>query len=56
MPAKQILKCSFCEVYTLLKNCKSCGAETVIPKPARWSPVDRYSRYRLVYKQKQAEA
>jgi len=51
VPANQILKCVSCNKYTLEKHC-ACGGEAIIPKPAKWSPEDKYAKYRLDYKKK----
>ncbi|MDC7951082.1 RNA-protein complex protein Nop10 [Methanomassiliicoccaceae archaeon COG_1] len=45
MPAR-ILRCTGCGRYTLLASCPACGARTARPAPARFSPEDRYGRYR----------
>ena len=42
----QILYCRKCNNYTLDKLCKSCKENTVIKKPARYSPQDHYGKYR----------
>ena len=39
-------KCSACGRYTLQEACPSCGARTGNPMPPRYSPEDRYGRYR----------
>ncbi len=43
---KKIKKCPVCSGYTLSSTCKTCGKETVSPHPAKYSPEDRYGRYR----------
>ncbi len=40
-----IRKC-LCGSYTLKEKCPQCGKDTFIPRPARFSPEDRYGRYR----------
>lgn len=41
-------KCSVCKEYTLKTDrCPYCGGQLRNPHPARFSPEDRYSRYRL---------
>ncbi len=32
--------------YTLRETCPRCGATTVAPLPPRYSPEDRYGKYR----------
>lgn len=29
------------------ENCPVCGAKTIIPKPAKYSPEDKTGKYRL---------
>jgi H/ACA ribonucleoprotein complex subunit 3 len=41
-----MLKCVSCGRYTLETECPSCGGTTVTVHPARYSPDDRYARYR----------
>ncbi|WP_018154212.1 RNA-protein complex protein Nop10 [Methanothermococcus thermolithotrophicus] len=41
-------KCSKCGKYTLKELC--CGENTVTVKPPRFSPEDRYGRYRRILK------
>ncbi|HKZ98495.1 MAG TPA: RNA-protein complex protein Nop10 [Thermoplasmata archaeon] len=38
--------CRACARYTLRDACPSCGAATAMPLPARYSPEDRYGKYR----------
>tara|TARA_Y100000034_G_C6531685_1_gene229108 strand:- start:195 stop:353 length:159 start_codon:yes stop_codon:yes gene_type:complete len=44
---KEIRKCRSCKKYTLKEIC--CG-KTLTPKPAKYSPEDKYSKYRRKYK------
>jgi H/ACA ribonucleoprotein complex subunit 3 len=41
-----MFKCTQCGKYTLSEGCPSCGGRTVTVHPARYSPDDRYARYR----------
>ena len=50
---KEILKCQICERYTLKKIC--CKSQTITPKPAKWSPEDKYGKYRRIYKKDEME-
>ena len=44
-------KCVNCGRYTLRQDkCPICGSEVKIPHPPRFSPEDRYVRYRLAMK------
>ena len=40
-------KCSKCFHYTLKEKCPKCGEETNSVHPAKFSPDDKYMRYRL---------
>lgn len=41
-----MFRCVECGKYTLSEKCPSCGGGTVTVHPARYSPDDRYARYR----------
>ncbi len=44
-------KCSVCGRYTLNKDkCPACGAKVIVPHPPRFSPEDKYIKYRLKMK------
>jgi len=45
-----IRKCPNCKTYTLKEICPRCGSKTVSAAPPRFSPVDRYVKYRLMSK------
>ena len=40
-------KCSKCYHYTLKEKCSKCSEETISAHPAKFSPDDKYMRYRL---------
>lgn len=40
-------KCRLCNKYTLAEQCPSCGTEPTSAHPAKFSPDDKYARYRL---------
>lgn len=40
-------KCVQCSRYTLKNICPSCGSSTMIPHPAKFSPDDKYAKYRV---------
>ena len=42
-----IRKCSACNTYTLRQSCPKCDAPTIDPHPAKYSPDDKYVRYRI---------
>jgi len=41
---KHLLKCKTCGSYTIKQEC--CSGETVKPMPAKYSPDDKYGKYR----------
>ena len=43
----QIRRCSQCQNYTMKQKCLKCDIETISVHPAKYSPDDKYSRYRL---------
>ncbi len=51
--AHHILKCPACDSYSLHEACP-CGGTRVSPKPAKWSPEDKYGAYRRKYKEAQS--
>lgn len=50
-----MLKCVDCSRYTISEKCPHCGGKTVTVHPARYSPDDKYARYRspLAYSEAQ---
>ena len=48
----EMLKCSKCSRYTFGSKCPACGSATRDPKPMRFSPEDRYAKYRRMAKEK----
>ncbi|MEM2942947.1 MAG: RNA-protein complex protein Nop10 [Candidatus Bathyarchaeia archaeon] len=43
----QIRRCPRCRNYTLKDICPNCDVETETPIPAKFSPQDKYARYRV---------
>ena len=43
----QLRKCSKCNHYTLKEKYTVCNEETISANPAKFSPDDKYMRYRL---------
>lgn len=43
----QLRRCTGCGGYTLKPKCAKCGADTASAHPAKFSPDDKYMRYRL---------
>jgi H/ACA ribonucleoprotein complex subunit 3 len=53
--ASEILFCSSCNKYTLDKECLKCGKKTVPTKPPKFSPDDKYGKYRREVKRRELE-
>ena len=51
---KHILKCEKCGRYTMKEQC-SCSGKALNPKPAKFSPDDKYAHYRRKAKEKLSE-
>ena len=43
----QMRKCTDCKKYTLKDDCPKCGNKTVTVHPGKYSPDDKYARYRV---------
>jgi H/ACA ribonucleoprotein complex subunit 3 len=44
-------KCKNCGSYTLVTSvCPHCGGSLTIPHPAKFSPDDKYLKYRMAMK------
>ena len=41
-----ILFCNSCKFFTLSKSCTKCEMRTSNPLPPRFSPEDKYGKYR----------
>ncbi len=46
----EILQCKECKKYTLERECNDCKQQTITPKPAKFSPEDKYGKYRRIAK------
>ncbi|MGI6008515.1 MAG: RNA-protein complex protein Nop10 [Methanomethylophilus sp.] len=44
--ASRLRRCPKCGRYTLSGTCPACGAASVCAVPPRFSPEDRYGKYR----------
>lgn len=53
--ANHIYKCNNCKTYTLKTVCPNCSNPTISPKPAKYSPEDKYGIYRRKAKQHDME-
>jgi len=51
----EIFKCKNCESYTLERVCPKCSTNAVTPKPAKYSPEDKYGHYRRMVKMEKGE-
>ncbi|MBS3793448.1 MAG: RNA-protein complex protein Nop10 [Candidatus Thorarchaeota archaeon] len=48
-----LFKCKECDRYTLdSETCPHCGGDVGNPHPARYSPQDKYGKYRRAAKRK----
>ncbi|MBU0981002.1 MAG: RNA-protein complex protein Nop10 [Nanoarchaeota archaeon] len=45
----RLLKCKSCDRYTMKEECP-CGGKAVLPQPPKYSPQDKYARYRRMAK------
>ncbi len=43
----QLRRCARCKTYTMKASCPRCREDTTSVHPAKFSPDDRYMRYRL---------
>ena len=41
-----ILQCKECKIYTMNNTCSECSLRTSNPLPPRFSPQDKYGKYR----------
>ena len=51
----QMRKCKECGEYTLEESCPECNVKTGVIFPARYSPQDKYGKYRRILKRQQME-
>ncbi|MGA1822921.1 MAG: RNA-protein complex protein Nop10 [Thermoplasmatota archaeon] len=42
----RIKRCGICRMYTLKDHCPKCGEPTGNTFPPRYSPADKYGKYR----------
>ena len=43
----QLRKCEICQIYSLKEKCHRCGNQTKIAHPSKFSPDDKYMKYRI---------
>jgi len=49
-------KCTQCHKYTLnQEKCPYCGGKVLVPHPAKFSPHDKYAKYRRAMRVEEAE-
>ena len=41
-----LFRCPRCSKYTMEARCPKCGEGTIMAAPAKYSPDDKYARYR----------
>lgn len=46
---RHIFKCESCGKYTMKEEC--CNQKTIESKPPKYSPQDKYAKYRRQYKE-----
>jgi len=51
----EILKCKKCQKYTMHVNCPICNQKTLQTKPPKFSPIDKYGKYRREAKKKELQ-
>lgn len=51
-----LFRCPKCSRYTMEAKCAQCGEATVMAAPAKYSPDDKYARYRSPLAYQTAEA
>ncbi|MCD6367843.1 MAG: RNA-protein complex protein Nop10 [Candidatus Aenigmarchaeota archaeon] len=49
-----IKKCFHCGIYTLKDRCPICGEKTRTPHPPKFSPEDKYGKYRRMAKKRKS--
>jgi H/ACA ribonucleoprotein complex subunit 3 len=42
-----IRKCPSCGLYAMKNICPNCGSETVMAIPMKYSPADKFQKYRI---------
>jgi len=42
--------CTVCNIYTMIDKCPKCSKPTILPRPPKYSPEDKYSKYRRMAK------
>lgn len=50
---EHIHKCISCAHYTLEDKCPSCGSATIMPRPPKYSPDDKYAQMKREIKKEE---
>lgn len=53
---KHILYCEKCKDYALTDPCPRCGERAFERKPPKYSPEDKYGKYRRQFKEEAKQA
>lgn len=48
--SRHILYCEKCKLYTMKEICSVCSSKTKSRKPAKFSPADKWGKYRRIAK------
>ncbi|MBD3163571.1 RNA-protein complex protein Nop10 [Candidatus Woesearchaeota archaeon] len=48
---RHILKCKACNAYTMKEACPKCAEKTSTAAPPKYSPDDKYAKYRRIAKE-----
>ena len=51
---KHLLRCVVCKEYTMKEE--HCGSKALQLRPPKWSPEDKYAKYRRMVKEGQSES
>lgn len=46
----KLKKCARCNIYTMMEQCPRCGERTLSAHPPKFSPEDKYGKYRRMMK------
>ncbi|EQD78810.1 Nucleolar RNA-binding protein Nop10p [mine drainage metagenome] len=50
-----IRKCTACGKYTMDEKCQICGSATIGTDPLKYSPSDKFQKYRLMDKEVESD-
>ncbi len=53
---KHLHTCRQCMAYTMRETCPRCNAPTERAIPPKWSPEDKYAKYRRIIKKEKRGA